>query len=132
MNKNVMTYDKNDALMTRGFAILQMVILHLFCRKGADVYGTPLIWLNDNVPFVYWFGFFANITVCLYTICAGYARQLSYENGGTYKKDLSRVLKVMKNYWIVLCLFCVVSIIAGNGGGYIQRTSVHLLKAFSF
>ena len=57
--------DKNDSVMTRGMAILSMLILHLFCRTGDLVYGTPLIWLNQTTPFVYWFGFFAEICVTL-------------------------------------------------------------------
>lgn len=63
--------DKNDANMFRGLAILSMLILHLFCRFGDDVYGTPLLWLNEKEPFVYWFGFFAEICVSLYSIQGG-------------------------------------------------------------
>ncbi len=68
--------------MTHGLAILSMVILHLFCRTGESVYGTPLIWVNKTTPLVYYFGFFAEICVPLYTLCAGYARQLQCENSG--------------------------------------------------
>ena len=56
-----MRYNKEDAQMTQGLAVLCMVILHLFCRTGSDVLGTPLIWLNATTPLVYWFGFFAEI-----------------------------------------------------------------------
>ena len=71
-----MNYSKADARMTQGLAILCMVILHLFCRVGSDVLGTPLIWLDQTTPLVYWFGFFAEICVPLYSLCAGYAQQL--------------------------------------------------------
>lgn len=50
-----MRYNKNDAQMTQGLAILCMVVLHLFCRQGTDVLGTPLLWLNDTTPFVFLF-----------------------------------------------------------------------------
>lgn len=48
-------YSKKDAAMTKGMAILCMLILHLFCRTGKNVFGTPLIWLDEKTPFVYWF-----------------------------------------------------------------------------
>ena len=54
-----MTYNKEDAQMTKGLGILCMLILHLFCRKDAAVFGTPLLWINESTPFVYTFGFFA-------------------------------------------------------------------------
>ena len=60
--------DKNDALMTRGMAILSMLILHLFCRTGSKVFGSPIIWFDAKTPFVYCFGFFAEICVFLYSI----------------------------------------------------------------
>ena len=59
--------------MTKGLAILSMVVLHLFCRKGENVFGTPLFWLNTDTPFVYIFGFLAEIGVPLYSMCSGYA-----------------------------------------------------------
>ncbi len=73
--------DKNDALMARGLAILSMLILHLFCRTGSNVYGTPLLWLNAKTPFVYWFGFFAEICVTLYSFGGGYGVYVSGQNG---------------------------------------------------
>lgn len=30
-------YSKHDAVMTHGLAIICMLLLHLFCRKGTDV-----------------------------------------------------------------------------------------------
>ena len=58
-----MTYNKEDAQMTKGLGILCMLALHLFCRKGSAVFGTPLLWINDTTPFVYTFGFFAEISL---------------------------------------------------------------------
>lgn len=105
--------------MTQGLAILSMLVLHLFCRKGADVYGTPLIWLNDTTPLVYCFGFFAEICVPLYSICAGYAQELLALKGGGgehWKSNLRRGWKLLTNYWIVLCLFCILGLVVAPGG----------------
>ena len=117
LNCEKMYYNKQDAIMTQGLAVLSMVVLHLFCRKGADVYGTPLVWLNETTPFVYWFGFFSEICVSLYSICAGYAQELiserEFSSGAImiWKKNLHRAWKLMKNYWVVLCLFCGIGLI---------------------
>lgn len=97
--------------MTKGMAILCMLILHLFCRTGTDVYGTPLIWINETTPLVYWFGFFAEICVPIYSICAGYAQQhLSEQKTLSWKRNARRILKLMVNYWIVLAIFCVIGL----------------------
>ena len=79
-----MIYKKEDAVMTRGLAILAMVVLHLFCRRGEDVLGTPLLWVNETTPLVYYFGFFAEICVPIYSLCAGYAGPLAVSRGGRH------------------------------------------------
>ena len=98
--------------MTRGFAILCMVVLHLFCRTDADVFGSPLIWLNPETPLVYWFGFYAEICVSIYAICMGYAQYMLYTKGeATWRLTLKRILRLMLNYWIILVLFSVLGLL---------------------
>ena len=105
-------YDKQDAVMTQGFAILCMVILHLFCRTGPDVFGTPLLWIDRDTPFVYWFGFYAEICVSVFSVCAGYAQYLLYLNGRTtWRSTGKRILKLLVNYWTILLLFSVLGLI---------------------
>lgn len=100
-------YSKRDATMTKGMAILCMLVLHLFCRTGKDVLGTPLLWLNKTTPLVFWFGFFAEICVPIYSLCTGYAQQLMIEQGRlSWKSNIRRISKLLVNYWIVLALFC--------------------------
>lgn len=99
-------YDKKAAVMTRGLAILCMVVLHLFCRVGDDVIGQPLLWLSEDRPFVYLFGFFAEICVPLYSITVGYAQYLIMQKGKfSLRNNISRILKLLTNYWIILFLF---------------------------
>ena len=110
-----MEFSKKDAKMTKGFAAVCMVVLHLFCRTGSDVFGKPLIWLNDDTPLVYWFGFFAEICVPLYSICAGYAQQHLYEARKTgIKATIRRIAKLMVNYYLVLGLFTMICLCIGN------------------
>ena len=124
-----MSYTKRDAQMTRGLAILCMVILHLFCRVGSDVLGTPLLWLNDTTPVVFFLGFFAEICVPLYSICAGYAQELLLESGKSSFVDRGRrILRLMGNYWIVLGLFCVLGLLFDPEGN-IPGTMGHFAKS---
>ena len=105
-------YNKQDAVMTHGFAILCMLVLHLFCRTGSDVFGTPLIWLDSETPFVYLFGFYAEICVSIYSICMGYAQYLLYSCGkSTWQSTGKRILKLMMNYWILLAMFSIIGLI---------------------
>ncbi|MBR1762688.1 MAG: acyltransferase [Eubacterium sp.] len=110
-----MVYGKKEAVMTRGLAILTMVCLHLFCRLGSDILYTPLIWISDNKPFVYWIGFFCEICVPLYSLCAGYAQYLLYQKDKSKLKDnIKRIGKILKNYWIILVMFSIIGLILGN------------------
>lgn len=63
-------YSKQDAVMIRGLAILCMVVLHLFCRTGKDVFGKPLLWINSTIPVVFfvWL-FFGNLRSALFIVC---------------------------------------------------------------
>lgn len=107
-----MELSRKDTKMTQGLAIVSMVVLHLFCRKGADVYGTPLLWINDTTPFVYYLGFLAEICVPMYCLCSGYAHyRLGETNGLTVKRNSKRLLKFLINFWIVLVVFSIVGLI---------------------
>ena len=122
-------YNKKDALMTKGMAILCMVMLHLFCRKGNDVLGTPLLWVNKSTPVVYFFGFFSQICVPIYSLCAGYAQQLiSEKNNMLWKNNLVRVKKLIINYWSVLLLFCGLGLIFSMG--WVQPVYLEALGNF--
>lgn len=108
-----MELSKKDIKITKGLAIVSMVVLHLFCRKGADVYGAPLLWINSDTPFVYYLGFLAEICVPMYCLCSGYAHyRLGETKGLTVKRNSKRVLKFLINFWIVLIIFSVIGIIA--------------------
>jgi hypothetical protein len=111
-----MRYNKEDAKMTQGLAVLCMVVLHLFCRTGSDVLGTPLLWFDSVTPVVFWFGFFAEICVPVYSMCAGYAQQLLWQKGdhGIRSRGI-RIMRLMRNYWIVLGLFAVLGLVFDHG-----------------
>lgn len=125
-----MVYGKKEAKMTQGFAILCMLVLHLFCRKGNDVLGTPLIWLNDDTPLVYVFGFFSEICVMIYAMCTGYAQYVLNEKKQLiYKMNLKRILQLLLNYWVVLVIFSVIAVIRGSECG-LSVTPINFLQNF--
>lgn len=110
-------YNKEDAKITKGLAILCMLCLHLFCRLGDDVFGTPLIWINEKTPLVYYIGFFCEICVPIYTLCAGYAQYRFLKLGqATLKKNASRIKKLLISYWVVLFLFSALGLIFDKEG----------------
>lgn len=131
-----MEFSKKDAKMTQGFAVLCMLVLHLFCRTGADVLGTPLLWLNGETPFVYWLGFFAEICVPLYSFCAGYARMHLWEKGKTgMRSNAKRIGRLMVNYWIIVFFFSAVCMLLGiedmPGSGTNFLKSLVLLHSYN-
>lgn len=106
---------RKDIKMTQGLAILTMVSLHLFCRLGTDVYGTPLLWLNSTTPAVYILGWLSEICIPLYSICSGYAHYKLGESDGLNKKRIcNRIIKFLINFWIVCILFAVIGVVAGT------------------
>ena len=108
-------YNKRDAIMTQGLGIVSMIVLHLFCRF--EPFGTPLIWITNTKPLVYYFGFFAEICAPLFALVSGYAQRLIIENDKySYKSNWNRVLKLMVKYWIVLCVFSIIGLIIDCDG----------------
>ena len=100
---------KEQTQMTKGMAILSMLVLHLFCRKGGDVFGTPIFWLNTDTPFVYILGFLAEICVPLYSMCSGYAHFMLGNAGRlTLQANIRRIIRFLLNYWIIVIVFSIV------------------------
>lgn len=118
-----MCYNKKDAQMTQGYAILSMLILHLFCKIGNDVDYTPLFYVKAvplirgaaKVPLAYYFGYFSNICVCTYSLCAGYARELSHgKDSRSYSSNLKKIFQLAKRAWIIIILFSLVDYFFGK------------------
>ncbi|OIK15467.1 acyltransferase [Bacillus sp. MUM 116] len=110
-----MEFTKQDMKMTKGVAIMFMLLLHLFCRK--DVHGLydtyPLI---NGVPLIYYIGLFGDACVPIYCFASGYGLFLSIKNskGQTIKKNGMRIFKLLINFWIILFLFVGIGGLAGK------------------
>lgn len=67
--------------MSKGYAIISMLALHLFCLKDSEVIGHHFIWLSPDTPLLYYVGWLCAICAPTYCICSGYAH---YKLGGQW------------------------------------------------
>ena len=99
--------------MAQGVAILTMVAIHLFAKKGGDVYGTPLIWVKPDVPLVYYIGFLSGICICFYCYCTGYSLFIQFqemERKEFLKKTYFRLFKFLIHFWTICIIFSIVGL----------------------
>lgn len=103
-----MELTKNQIKITKGIAILFMLLLHLFCTKTYENLYTPILFIDD-IPLVYYLALFGDCCVAIYCFCSGYGLIISYKNNKEkyLKNNIIRILKLYINYWIILFLFVV-------------------------
>ena len=104
-----MELSKNQIKITKGVAILFMLLLHLFCVKSYEGLYTPLIFIG-KIPLVYYLALFGDCCVAIYCFCSGYGLMITYEkNRKEYlRNNLIRIFKLYINFWIILLIFVVV------------------------
>lgn len=104
-----MELTKKQISITKGIAILFMVLLHLFCTREYKGIFTPLLVIKD-IPVIYYIALFSDCCVAIYCFCSGYGLMCIYENNlNEYnKRNLKRIFKLYINYWIVLLLFVLI------------------------
>lgn len=101
-----MELSKNQVKITKGIAILFMLLLHLFCTKAYQGLYTPLVFIEDTL-LVYYLALFGDCCVAIYCFCSGYGLLISYKNNNEkyIKNNLIRIFKLYVNYWIILFIF---------------------------
>lgn len=115
-----MELDKKQTDITKGVAILLMLLLHLFCTKEYIGLFDPIIMIGDT-PLVYYFALFGDMCVAMYCFCSGYGLMIGYKNNkeNYFKKNLIRILKLYINFWIILFIFVLIlGPIIGQGDKY--------------
>lgn len=115
-----MELTKNQIKITKGIAILFMLLLHLFCTKLYEGLYTPILFIG-NIPLVYYLALFGDCCVAIYCFFSGYGLLISYKNNEQkyFKNNLIRILKLYINYWIILFLFVnLLGTIMGQGDNY--------------
>ena len=115
-----MELTKKQVKITKGVAILMMLLLHLFCTKNYIGKFTPLIMVGE-VPLIYYLALFGDCCVAIYCFCSGYGLMYSYNKDRVNysKNNVKRIGKLYLNYWIVFVLFVLcLGPLLGRGADY--------------
>lgn len=104
---------KKDTKMLQGLSVLAMVLLHLFCTyEYADKY-TPVLFFS-GVPLCFYIAQLSDFCVFGFAFCSGYGHMANFGQAGFYKSRLKGLLAVLCDYWVILCVFSLISIAAGQ------------------
>ncbi|PFP29506.1 acyltransferase [Bacillus sp. AFS073361] len=126
-----MEFTKNDMKITKGVAIIFMLLLHLFCRKEVNgLYETfPVV---NGVPMIYYIALFGDACVPMFCFASGYGLYVSIdrEKGSILKRSFERILKLLINYWIVLVVFVMIGFLLGNAEIFPGTLTKFLLNFF--
>ncbi|MDU2111333.1 MAG: acyltransferase, partial [Clostridiales bacterium] len=125
-----MELTKKQVSITKGVAILFMLLLHLFCTKDYQGLFTPLIMIK-GVPLVYYLALFGDCCVAIYCFCSGYGLMCTYKNNPDEynKKNAKRILKLYINFWIIILLFVLLlGYLTGNSATYPGNIKTFLLN----
>ena len=93
-----MSFGKSESAKVKGFAILLMVVHHLF-----GIEKTVLFYSSDILKDIASYG---KICVALYAFMSGYGLYCSLTSKGTLK-PVSRVFKIYLKYWITILIFFI-------------------------
>ena len=125
-----MELTKKQVSITKGVAILFMLLLHLFCTKDYQGLFTPLI-IIKGVPLVYYLALFGDCCVAIYCFCSGYGLMCTCKNNPDEynKRNAKRILKLYINFWIIILLFVVLlGYLTGNSATYPGNIKTFLLN----
>lgn len=115
-----MELTRNQIKITKGVAILFMLLLHLFCTKNYEGLYSPILFIGQ-VPLMYYLALFGDCCVAIYCFCSGYGLLISYKNNKDkyIKNNLTRIFKLYINYWIILFIFVlIIGPLMGMGDSY--------------
>lgn len=120
---------KKETKMLQGLSVLAMVLLHLFCTyEDADKF-TPMVYAG-RMPLSFYIAQLSDFCVFGFAFCSGYGHMANFGKTGFYRSRLKGLLAVLCDYWLILCIFSVVSIAAGQGAfmpGSIRKFVMHVL-----
>ena len=99
--------------MLQGLSVLAMVLLHLFCTYNYENKYTPILFFQ-GVPLCFYIAQLSDFCVYGFAFCSGYGHMVNYGKEGFYKNRLKGLLMVLVDYWVILCVFSIISIAAGQ------------------
>lgn len=108
----------SDTKMLHGLSVLAMVILHLFDRLEYPVGGySPLLYLFGK-PLIFYIAQLSDFCVMGFAFSSGYALYKQFQKLEIkvyYKRRIKSLLLLLVNYWMILFVFTIISILIGNG-----------------
>ena len=110
-------FTHSDTKMIHGLAVMAMVILHLFDRLEFRGMYNPVLYLFGK-PLIFYIAQLSDFCVMGFAFCSGYALYKQYQESEVktyYKRRIKSLLILLANYWLILFIFTVVSILIGNG-----------------
>lgn len=111
-----MELTKKDTKMLQGLSVLAMVCLHVFDRYDHEGLFQPLVYLW-GYPLSLYFGQLSDFCVMGFAFCSGYSHLFMYDTmpSEQYRqRSWKRIANLYCNYWIILNLFTLVSILMGQ------------------
>lgn len=109
-----MELNRQDTKMLQGLSVLAMVWLHLFCTNDYADKFTPLLYWG-GIPLTFYAAQLGDFCVFGFAFCSGYGHMANFGKDGFYKSRLKGLLAVLCDYWLILCIFSIVSVVAGQG-----------------
>ena len=104
---------RKDTKMLQGLSVLAMVCLHLFCTYDyADKY-TPVLYFA-GVPICFYIAQLSDFCVFGFAFCSGYGHMANFGKDGFYKTRLKGLLALLCDFWLILAVFSLISIAAGQ------------------
>lgn len=111
-----MELDKNDTKMIQGLAVLAMVCLHLFDRYDFNGLYHPFLYIGEY-PLCFYLAQLSDWCVMGFAFCSGYShyRMFTTQTKEKYKKrSFSRLTSLYCNYWLILVLVVIISMLKGQ------------------
>jgi len=120
---------KEESKMIQGLSVLAMVCLHLFDRHDYQDLYVPLLYIKD-IPLSFYFGQLSDFCVMGFAFCSGYGHLKSFSTPQYYKRSIIRLFSLYSNFWIILILFSLIGVIAGQSS-FIPGNAITFIKTFT-
>ena len=98
----IIEFTKKQIRITKGVAILFMLLLHLFCTRQYAGLFEPIIYIG-NVPLIYYLALFGDCCVAIFCFCSGYGLMINYQKNSLeyITQNKKRLFNLYFNYWVV-------------------------------
>ncbi|WP_294405837.1 acyltransferase [uncultured Clostridium sp.] len=108
-----MEFDKNDTLMTKGFAIILMLTHHLYAFPDRilnnNYYNSIFQIWGKNIEYL--IGDFGKICVCVFIFLSGFGTYKSFDKNRNVNFISNRLIKFYRVYWSVFIIFILLGVI---------------------